>query len=542
MTLLELPSELLISVLRHLDGPTLARISQVNRFFHTVVTTSSILTYLQHLHVHKLQDNAACSHLSTSEKLALLKKQQSAWTHCKPDFELSAPITFRPGSVYDLSDGIYLLGEHGKQVLRYMQLPRTPADKIVWKAFKPVVEEPTDVRIKTIVDFAINIHEHDLIALITSMRYRGGRMSKYELSLYQLSTGKPHPLAKQPVLEVMREESQLGAPVVNCEIVGDYLALIVSFWFPIGPCEVFVWNWKTGNVLLNMEGESGSYAGIVFLSIDTILLPNVLENNLEIWRLPSLDGTQEQPTAPILTLGLFQTAMNYNVRFISCRAEPNPVPPNAILKSDAPFHPAPEDAIVLLHFRIHGMGLVSLLTVFVHRSSVLKISEEPHERDVIDSVSSIPWAEWAPRITFCHDCGGDMPSRWITTTCGQRYVLLTLDDEDLDEDMEEDDGLEKVPSKVRVLDFAPGNVRLAELRGVGDEGEDELVVRRGPHYIPTGSQKLFADDMVTYLPYVESRTKKKYMFDGALIDEERIIGIKTDIIGHITGVEVIHFG
>ncbi|KAF9267047.1 hypothetical protein L218DRAFT_955523 [Marasmius fiardii PR-910] len=533
MNLLDLPSELLVSILCHLDGPSIAQTSQANRLLRALVSSSSLLNYLQHLHINKLDDNPACSRYSPCEKLELVKRQQRAWAYCKPNFRTFAPVTFRPGSVYDLSDGIYLLGEHGRQFLRYIKLPKTPQDNIVWDAFKPVTAGLKETR--TIVDFAINLHEHDLIALITSVGHRGGRMSKVDLCLYQFSTGKPHPLAKQPVLDIVSKELDLGAPVVNCEIVGDYLALVISYWLiPMGPCEVIVWNWKTGKVLMNIDGEPESYAGIVFISHNKILLPNVLENNLEIWQLPSPDGDEYQPTSPVLTLGLFQTALNYNIRYISCRAEPNPVPPNAALRSDAPFHPSPDDAIVLLHLRIHGMGRISLLTVFVHRSSLLKISEEPQELDVLDSVVSIPWSEWAPQITFCHDSSGDIPSRWITTTCGQRYVRLTLDVEMIDI------GDEKIPTKVRVLDFGAGNVRKVELAGNVDE--DGPIVKRGPHHLPPGFQSLFADDMVTYLPFVESRTKESYRFDGVLMDEERVIGIKTDVTGQITGIEVIHFG
>ncbi|KAL0567963.1 hypothetical protein V5O48_014031 [Marasmius crinis-equi] len=536
MRFLELPSELLIAILSVLDARSIAYSSQVNRFLHALVASSSILCYKQQLFIHKAEDNPG-NHTSAAEKLDMLRRQESAWTDCQPGFSVSAPVTFRPGSVYDLSGGVYLLGEDGRQSLRYIELPRESGQKIDWKTFTPKLnsKEP-----RFIVDFAINLLEHDLITLITASRLRIGNnlLFKLELSLHEFSTGKPHPQAKQTILPVTNSEIQNGVPAVNCEIVGDYLALVTYYWRDaVAPCEVVVYDWKTGQRIMKIEGEPSSYAGIIFLSLDKILLPNILENTLEIWKIPS--SGEDPPRSPILCLALFQTALNYNIRYISCRSEPNPTAPNATLRSDRPFHASADDAIVLLHLRIHGIGEISLVTVFVHRDALLKLAEDGPEIDVVGTVVPKPWHEWAPEITFCHDCGGDIPSRWITTTCGQRYVLFPIDMGNSDDDPD------NISSNVVVLDFGKANVRKVEQENTRKKCDREgygPIVKRGPHYLPAESQKLFTDDMVCYLPYVETRTREKFNFNGVLMDEERVIGIKTDIVGHITGIDIVHFG
>ncbi|KAJ8091671.1 hypothetical protein PM082_020906 [Marasmius tenuissimus] len=518
MNFIELPSELLLAILSLLDGRSIAYSSQVNRSLHTLVTSSSILCYKQQLFIYKKDDNVS-NRASVAEKLRLLKREESSWRHCQPGFHVKVPLTFNPGSVYDLASGVYILGEDGRQTLRYIDLPSNPVQELKWKAFMPQVESKEP---RSIVDFAINLHEHNLISLITESRSRNGNTSlfKLELRLHEFSTGKPHPQAKRTTLPITNSEHQYGVqPAVNCEIVGDHLALVAYFWRdPTAPCDVLVYNWKTGERLMKVAGNSSTYGGIIFLSVDKILLPNILENTLEIWKIPS--PGEEPPEGPMLRLGLFQTAPNYNIRYISCRAEPNPAPLNAVMRTDRPFYASADDAIVLLHLRIQGMGEFSLLTVFVHRSALLKIAEDGSETDV-----PIPWNEWAPNIAFCYDCSGDRASRWITTTCGQRYVLLPLsEDEDLDPNL---------TSNVVILDFGKSHVQKIEqdieagkIKVGSDVDEYGPIVRRGPHHLPRESKKMFADDMICHLPYVESRSREKYAFNGVLMDEERVIGIK----------------
>ncbi|KAK1216457.1 hypothetical protein PQX77_020926 [Marasmius sp. AFHP31] len=523
MNFIELPSELLLAILSLLDGRSIAYSSRVNRSLYALVTSSSILRYKQQLFIHKKDDNIA-NRASVAEKLRLLKREESSWRHCQPGFHVKVPLTFNPGGVYDLSNGVYFLGEDGRQTLRYIDLPSNPVQELKWKAFMPQVESKEP---RFIVDFAINLHEHDLISLITESRSRNGNnfLFKLELRLHEFSTGKPHPRAKRTILPITNSEHHYGVrPAVNCEIVGDHLALVTDYRRdPAGPCDVLVYNWKTGERLMKVAGESSTYGGIIFLSIDKFLLPNILENTLEIWKIPA--PGEEPPEGPMLCLGLFQTALNYNIRYISCRAEPNPTPPKAALRTDRPFYASADDAIVLLHLRIQGMGEFSLLTMFVHRSALLTLAENGSETDVLDAVVPIPWNEWAPNITFCYDCGEDRASRWITTTCGQRYVLFPpSEDEDLDSNL---------TSSVVILDFGRSHVQKVEqdieagkIKVGSDVDEYGPIVRRGPHHLQQESKKMFADDMICHLPYVESRTREKYAFNGVLMDEERVIGIK----------------
>ncbi|KAI3605823.1 hypothetical protein WG66_012393 [Moniliophthora roreri] len=542
MQLLDLPTELLIHVLMFVPGRDLGKCSQLNRFFDSIIRESSTLQYHEELSLSRTEDNPNCG-LSNSEKLHLLKEREHSWINCRPDFKKSAPINFNPGSVYDLSAGVYILGDATRHRLKYLKLPTKPEDPVEWLTFEPRVG-PREQR--SIVDFAINLYEHDLIALITSLVQGSEIFVMVELSIHQFSTGTHHPLAKQPVIPVTRSEIQWGTPSINCEIVGDHMALVTTFWRnPHSRCAVDVYQWKTGKVLLHIDGEPDSYGGIIFLTENLILLPNTSANTLEIWKIPS--PTEDPPDAPIRILGLPELAPGHTLRYISCRSEPNPTASGATLKSDRPFHPSPKDSVVLLHLRIHGHPNVTLISVFVHRSSLLDLVEmDDEERNARLAMGEdgmkipVPWLAWAPPVTYCIDCGGDLPSRWITTTCGQRFVMLPTDDWELDVLGHRN------PAPLVVYDFGRGSVRkvqkqLDEMSPEEKEIYTGPIVRRGATLLEE-SAHIFADQINSYLPFVESRTKQLYGFDGALMDDERIIGIKTDIIGHITSVEIFHFG
>ena len=50
-----------------------------------------------------------------------------------------------------------------------------------------------------------------------------------EIRLLKFSTGQPHPLAEQPIIFITTTTVYPGDPIVNIEIVGDFLALLITF-------------------------------------------------------------------------------------------------------------------------------------------------------------------------------------------------------------------------------------------------------------------------------------------------------------------------
>jgi hypothetical protein len=132
----------------------------------------------------------------------------------------------------------------------------------------------------------------------------------------------------------------------------------------------------------------------------------------------------------------------------------------------------------------------------------------------------VPWAEWGVAATRWFE-GDPASMRWITTTAGQRAVTM------------EDVGS---PTPIIVRDFNPYMVRSAR-GGVSANGRPQgynwsaqlpngnrMAVKVEESVLNAGS--VFKEDVRSSLPYVEIVTRAEYRYEGVLIDEERILGLK----------------
>jgi hypothetical protein len=70
-----------------------------------------------------------------------------------------------------------------------------------------------------------------------------------EIRLLRFSTGQPHPLAEQPIIFITTKSLLLGHCNVLIEIVGDFLALLVTFPWAQNEHEdmFFLVRWKKGD-------------------------------------------------------------------------------------------------------------------------------------------------------------------------------------------------------------------------------------------------------------------------------------------------------
>ncbi len=123
--------------------------------------------------------------------------------------------------------------------------------------------------------------------------------------------------------------------------------------------------------------------------------------------------------------------------------------------------------------------------------------------------------------------------RWITTTAGQRAVTME----------------ENAPTPIIVRDFNPYAVRSVRARAEAS-GHPQQQRRDWNEVLPNGNrmmlkvedsvldaESVFKDDVRSSLPYVEIVTRAEYRYEGVLIDEERILGLKvrTRIVQIVAG-------
>ena len=262
MALLDLPNELIIQILSHLNHQDLIACQLSNSALYTAIKASVVLQLQIALSRFKAIDNLSCP-LSVSERLQALKDSEDAWTFLRQDFKRRITVNFEVSGIYDLTDGVFLLGNASRTALHYIKLPSSIDDDVGWKKIQlncgPIRGEGT------IIDMGFCIQEHDLLAVVTTWVFRiiiipycndfffGFRKPCYLLHshttydinivLFKLSTGEPHPAAKESTIHVYN--SHWDSPGIGIEIVGDHLVLILTYhnnWMPDDL--VFVYDWR----------------------------------------------------------------------------------------------------------------------------------------------------------------------------------------------------------------------------------------------------------------------------------------------------------
>jgi len=203
----------------------------------------------------------------------------------------------------------------------------------------------------------------------------------------------------------------------------------------------------------------------LFLAEDLILLPNSISATFDIFRIPPIPIAQSLKSA--FSLNLPSLAQGVEIDRITCRAEPNPIPDisrldkkrraqerdNAGMDETDPFAPkrgflaSAEDAICIFQMRFTGDPVVIIqggvnvhfemgrsYTFFIHRRSFLDLVQR-YERIgniQVDGVAPdheqnpgpiVPWAAWGPPVTRWFDAD-TTPTRWITTSAGQRCAMI----------------------------------------------------------------------------------------------------------------------
>ncbi|KDQ56114.1 hypothetical protein JAAARDRAFT_36902 [Jaapia argillacea MUCL 33604] len=482
-TLISLPPELLIRILCYLPLSSLTSCLLTCKSLYTLITTSTILQYLIELESTSTSDNPL-SPFSLSEKLSKLRARSEAWRKLSIAKTVGVRIKHRPSGIYDFTGGVYLLGvaEVGSlrptKGLKYVELPSLDDGEVKSPEWKSI-EVGEDI-----IDIGLALREHDLLAVVayhddpTDLLPTPLTPQIITIHLLQFSASStsskpcPHPLASQPVLFVCKVMGAQGHCSLGIEIVGDTLALLLTFPYS-GPTTkdwLYIWDWKKGYLKATYDADWMTYTTLAFLSEHVLLLPNLTTQSLDLVPIPPTASypTSSYPPAPTrlrtsISLGLPPLKSICTIIRMACRAEPNPLGA-AYYESKANsggnedtqgFHDAPEDAILIFNMLIQDtvplrFGHVSSVSFVVHRSSLLryfrapspplsfpplpsvsKMDLDPESQSRSSSPEDPPcptldFPLWGPPATrwFLTD---NTPTRWITTTCGQRYVSVLED-------------------------------------------------------------------------------------------------------------------
>jgi len=317
-----------------------------------------------------------------------------------------------------------------------------------------------------------------------------------------------------------------------------------------------------------------TYNSLAFLNEDTLILPNIRDNAVELcsftqkpaWTpapvsLPGDSGIVmlETSTDCLLptnkTLKLPATREGMSILRMACRGEPNPFASGSIpqqVENGPFFRPVPESSIVIFNLLVGNVSHRSISFV-VNRESLLRLLEgddlvgdddldggdeptpaELEENPFLTSPSYavtdnriVPWSRWGTRAVrwFMTD---DIPTRWITTSCGYRWATIA----------------EELPSSIYIRDFNPWRIKQAKAK-LGDrktyETKRTIVTVARPGSPTLEEQSIFEDPVSSDLEYLEVKTKKKYHYSSVFVDENWILGIVVGIcvIRELTAAEKI---
>ncbi|KIM38398.1 hypothetical protein M413DRAFT_46795, partial [Hebeloma cylindrosporum] len=365
----DLPLELITHILYQTSPKDLLACKRINKYFYNLIQNSILLQYRLALDGAKATNNPYSS-LPSSERLKALKDSESAWAFLRSKLTVTISVPHNPSGIYDLTGGVYLLGNTNRNQLHYLKLPSSGKDPIHWEVINVG---------KTIIDMGLCVYEHDLIAIITTC-LDTARTFDIELSILKFSTGQPHPEAREHKIHVLN--SRWEKPAIGIEIVGDHLVLVIYYLNNFNPDDhIFIWEWRTGVLKTHFTAPYRTYSGLVFLTEHLVLLPNSQKNSLDIFRIPSTSSIPT-PTTPLLSLALPALANGRAPGGISCRAEPNPIAQSSdrddVLKPRRGFLADAEQAICIFTVRVLGVQLGNFqfghtFTFIVHRHALVNI-------------------------------------------------------------------------------------------------------------------------------------------------------------------------
>ncbi|KAK7039219.1 hypothetical protein VNI00_010124 [Paramarasmius palmivorus] len=515
LTLLDLPLELLIHILSYSPLQDLLSIQVTNRFLQHAIATSSQLQYLMALDIAGMEDNPKCS-LPASDRLKVLEEREKAWKLFKPTFMQRVEIDKSQIILYELAGGAFIRSDYNRRVVNCVVLPRDDGSRQEdWGKLE--VDEK-------IMDFGQAIEEHDLVAVITAAeKHCASNSATVEVKYYQFSTRQPHPLAGPAM--TFTQNCPLEDVRVGIEISGDYVALVVKDSRPghFDRDKIYVLDWKRSKIKTIIKSASRRYTSAIFISLDVILATNSYEGSLELWKIPAEPVAES--TLPQLTLRLPALVPGFFVADLACRGAPNPSV--TIPRNERPFRSSALDSIIVFHLTVSFINpaVTTQFLFFAHRSSLLKLLANSYSPP---SEQGLGWAQWGRPITrWFH--GRTITTDWITTTCGQRYVLISPQ-------------AHRLAQPVIVLDFNQHHCRQHRLRKESGENENHRVWLIDA---PDNLHKLevFREDVKGVLPYLATKSEEAYSFDGVLMDDERIIGLKrADFPAGLEAMEVMYFG
>lgn len=230
------------------------------------------------------------------------------------------------------------------------------------------------------------------------------------------------------------------------------------------------------------------------------------------------------PLQTVCSLSLPRVSPSALLHRIWCRAEPNALATSQGTFAGAPFFSDPAKAVIIFNVVAQDLndGALHYLSLVVHRSSLLARLEQTVPRFTLAAPDLQPplveWPAWGPPACLWLD-GDGLAIRWITVTCGQRFVVMSRDS----------------PSPIQIYDFNPRAVRRRQPYGAGGPFESVVDPENGARTTfvrkRSLSSAIFEGPVVSELPYAITETREWYDYESVMMDEGVLIGVEVRRFG-----------
>ncbi|EIN06875.1 hypothetical protein PUNSTDRAFT_127446 [Punctularia strigosozonata HHB-11173 SS5] len=572
--ILDLPSEILVAILAHLDWREICRANLVCRTLHHLIAHTLELRYLVELGADNMlpTPDPSSTPMPTYLRLARLLERRRAWSTLAWSPASPARVQLPgPCAAYELVGGMFCKsmkrGEHSHFVA--CELP-SRGDNVEGEDEGEGVgveeEEEGGGGRKTVTfedvglcarDFGIDPSQ-DLVAFVEAEDPGFFNASHaVVIHLRTISGNKDHPEAQVPVLCCPTPFSVTQAFIQVCHDV------IGFFFWGSGP-GLLIWNWKTGCLLVHGIGIHRTLPDhtwdFAFLSNRSYMLSSLKHSGaLHLFTFdspppssPSSSSSSSSsssppapsvsPVAPTHAATLHLPSIRPEIAVSNLSTHAGPVCARGRGRASDAFV---KDARARIHVvTVHYAGIVpepgeprGRWSLFV-RNGTLE-GWAMRGRGCGDGIGGeveggggalqVPWEEWGPRETRA--LVPQTPFSWLRYVDGERVVLPAA----------------PVPTTslevVRVLDFNVRPRRPEAQRGVGEPGSRTVHVEEvvGEERISRG--EVWERDVVTSLPYRMVSTAGLSGYSGFMIDEERLVGIKSSISsqGDFGDIHVFNF-
>lgn len=493
LTLILLPSELLIEILRHVDGRSILRCSSVCRKLNRVIDSSTELQYHIELALDCMLDGPQ-STVIVADRLEQLRTLRRAWTLFEWKKEVQVPM-HGFCHAYELVGGVFaktfspagIHNQSGPRKLISSWLPSSsdPGHTLVRK----------DIGIST-RDFAIDPSQ-DLIALVQCDDNFMNNSSYTDVHIRTISSNVKHPEASSPVLSTLTPSTITSAFI---QIVDDVIGMM--FWMEFENPRITIWNWKTGQVLDDRDGDNlpSHISDFSFISNRAYMITRGIEGgSIQIYTF----GENQHEITHVASLLLPPLKSRH---LVHCAIHTGPFVAKCL--PNTPFWTNQEERMYVLSMQyIQADPSVPSARprffLFFKNSTPLRYIRKYREQGEANPIA-VRWEEWGPRESRMLQ--HQVPYQWLRYVHGYRVVFPLLS------------------GHMQVLDF---NVRKTKRHVFPQQPDSKASIEVVDYPSAIVSDGIFPGPVETSLPYRVCRRDELKGFSGVMIDEQRLIGLKS---------------